>query len=108
MEASISINTALIFYGAIAIISFLIGYLIRKISAEGKINQAEKLAGKIISEAEKEADGKVKEAKLEARDELYQARIDFDKDSKERRNELSVLEKRLMQKEENIDRKGDF
>jgi ribonuclease Y len=108
LEASISINTALIFYGAIAIISFLVGYLIRKMSAEGKINQAEKLANKIISEAEKVADGKVKEAKLEARDELYQARIEFDKVSKERRNELSVLEKRLMQKEENIERKVDL
>lgn len=108
MDASISINTALIFYGAIAVISFIIGYLMRKMSSEGKLNQAEKLAKKIISEAEKEADGKVKEAKLEARDELYQARIDFDKESKERRQELSVLEKRLMQKEENIDRKVDL
>lgn len=90
-----------------AVLAFVAGYFIRKISAEGKIEQAEKVASKITSDAKKEADTLIKEAKLEARDELYRSRIEFDKETKDRRQELIVLEKRLMQKEENIDRKVD-
>ena len=47
-----------------------------------------------------------KEGRLEARDYIHQARTDFEKDTKERRHELYTLEKRVIQKEENLDRKA--
>ena len=90
------------------VIAFVIGYFVRKAGAEGKVNQAEKVAKKFIEDAQKDAESLIKEAKLEARDELYRTRLEFDKESKERKQELNAQEKRLIQKEENIDRKVDL
>lgn len=91
----------------VGLLAFFCGYVVRKKSAEGTLNQAEKLAAQITEDAKKEATTIKKEAKLEARDELYTARVEFDKETKERRQELLALEKRLLLKEENIDRKVD-
>ncbi|MBU1863576.1 MAG: ribonuclease Y [Candidatus Omnitrophica bacterium] len=89
-------------------LSFIVGYVTRRRQAEGKMNRAEKIAKRMLDDAQKEAKTLLKEAKLEARDQLYKSRIEFDKESKDRRLELSALEKRLVQKEENLDRKVDL
>jgi len=89
-------------------LSFLIGYFSRKITAEKKLKTAEQRAKEILEEAKKQQDNRKKEIELEAKDLLYKLRGDFEKGTKERRNELSVLERRLMQKEENIERKVDL
>ena len=110
MFAEININVLLIcvIVAGAGVIAYISGYFVRKSSAEGKLNHAEKLAKKITADAQKEAETLLKEAKLEVRDQLYESRIEFDKESKERRQELLALEKRLTQKEENLDRKVDL
>ena len=90
-----------------AAVLFLIGYFIRKFTAEGKLKSAEQRAKQILDEAQKQRESKRKETELEAKDLLYKIRADFEKETKERRHELGILEKRLLQKEENIDRKVD-
>ncbi|MCX5716446.1 MAG: Rnase Y domain-containing protein, partial [Candidatus Omnitrophica bacterium] len=45
------------------------------------------------------------EVEIEAKDLVYKLKGDFEKETKERRQEVAVLERRLIQKEENIDRK---
>lgn len=89
------------------VILFFVGYFSRKMSAERRLKSAELRAKEILEEAKKQQDSRKKEADLEAKDLLYKLRADFEKETKERRHELGVLERRLMQKEENIDRKVD-
>ncbi len=84
------------------------GYRLRKVLAEKRLGMAEKLSQKIIKDAEKEAEAKRREASLEAKDELYQSRTEFERQTQARRNELLQLEKRLIQREENLDRKVDI
>ncbi|MBI4706803.1 MAG: ribonuclease Y [Candidatus Omnitrophica bacterium] len=81
------------------------GYFLRKIIAEKKIQAAESQAHHIIEQAKKEAQDRRREIELEAKDLLYRMRQDFERETKDRRLEISNLEKRLTQKEENIDRR---
>lgn len=87
------------------IIGLIIGYIIRKNIAEGKLNTAEETAKKIVSDAEKEADSKKKEAIIEAKEEVHKLRVEYEKEVRERRNELQRMERRLIQREESLDKK---
>jgi ribonuclease Y len=49
----------------------------------------------------------VEKAVLEAKDKLYQARADFEKETREKRQEIQNQERRLTQKEENLEKKTD-
>jgi ribonuclease Y len=92
----------------VALIAFFAGYSIRKYIAEKKIEDAETKALRILEQAKKEAQDKRREAELEAKDLLYRMRQDFERETKDRRQEIFNLEKRLVQKEENIDRRLDL
>jgi len=91
-----------------ACIAGLSGYVFRKYVAEKKIQDAETQAGHILEQARKEAQDKRREVELEAKDLLYRIRQDFERETKDRRQEISNMEKRLTQKEENIDRRLDL
>jgi len=82
-----------------------VGYFLRKNIAEGKINQAETEAARIIADGEREAESRKKEALVEAREEIHKLRSDMDKENKDRRNELQRMERRILQKEEHLDKK---
>lgn len=81
------------------------GYFIRKMIAEAKISSAETAAKKIVEEATQEANSLKREKQLEAKEEVHRQRSELEKESKERRAELQRLERRLVQKEESLDRK---
>ncbi len=93
----------------IVIVSILfglgIGYLLRKYLAEAKIKSAEEEAGKIILEANEKARSLKKEKILEAKEEVFKLKNEFDREAKERRSEVQRLERRIVQKEENLDKK---
>ncbi|MFZ5646283.1 MAG: ribonuclease Y [Bacillota bacterium] len=89
------------------IISFAIGYLVRKSIAEAKIASAETQAKKIIEDAEKAAEAKKRESLLEAKEEVLKLRNEMERENRERRSELQRMERRLMQKEESLDRKTE-
>ncbi len=91
-----------------AFVAFILGYALRKYIAEKKIQDAESQAEHILEQARKEALDKRREVELEAKDLLYRIRQDFERETKERRLEISNMEKRLTQKEENIDRRLDL
>lgn len=69
------------------------------------LEEARSDARRIIDDAEKRADARVKEATVEAREQLLQSRAEFEKESRGTRDELKAEERRLQQKEENLDRK---
>ncbi len=85
----------------------LVGYFIRKTIAERKINSAENLAKKLVEEAEKDAETTKKEVLIEAKEEVHKLRSEFERESRERRNELQRIERRLIQKEEVLDKKSE-
>ncbi|MBI5048170.1 MAG: ribonuclease Y [Deltaproteobacteria bacterium] len=81
------------------------GYLIRKKITEAQIMATKKLSESIIEEAQKQGETITKEANLKAKDKLYQMKIEFDKETRERKQDLQNLEKKLMAKEENLDKR---
>lgn len=87
---------------------FLAGWYVSRRISEGKVNKAERLAQKIISDAEKEAEIKIREAKLEAKDEWYKAKMKFEQETQEKRVETQRLERKLAEREANLDRKVDI
>ncbi|TBR17169.1 DUF3552 domain-containing protein, partial [bacterium] len=95
----------IIVIAAVAFIAVCAGYLFRRHIAEKGVQDAEAKAKHILEQAGKEIEDKKRGSELEAKDLLYRMRQDFDKETKDRRQEISELEKRLVQKEENIDRR---
>ncbi len=91
-----------------AIFFFAFGYLIRKYHAKKKLKNAEDKAKKLLETAKIDAEKTRHGAELEAKDILLKTRAEFEKETKDRRQELIVFEKRLLQKEENLDRKVDI
>jgi ribonuclease Y len=91
-----------------AIIGALLGYIVRQKLYEKKLESSENLSARIIDEAKKEAETIKKEAILQAKENLLKTKTELEKDSKERRQELDTLERRLRSKEENIDKRIDF
>ena len=58
-----------------------------------------------LADAKKQAESKIREADIEAKEKVLAARVEFDKTVQARRQEIAALEKRVQQKEENLDRK---
>lgn len=92
---------------ACGIIGIGVGYVYRRKIAEGKIGQAEVEAERILTTARQNAEARKKELVLEGKEEIHKLRNDAERENKERRNELQRLERRLLQKEEHLDKKMD-
>ncbi len=89
------------------VLGLVIGYFLRRYIAKLKINSAEVAAENILKEAQKDAEAKKREAILETKDQLFKERSNFERETRERRAELQRWEKRLLQKEENLDKRLD-
>ena len=72
---------------------------------DAKIGNANEKAREIIDEALKTAETKKKEALLEVKEESLKTKNELEKETKERRAEISKYEKRVLSKEETLDRK---
>lgn len=89
------------------IIAFFLGIKYRKKVSEREISSAESEATRIINEAIKTAETKQHEALLEAKEEIHKNRSEYEREVRERRQDLQKQERRLQQKEENLDKKTD-
>ena len=74
---------------------------------QGKIQDAEQEALRIVNEAIKNGESKKREALVEAKEEILRSRNEYEKEVKERRADLQKQERRLQQKEENLDHKTE-
>ena len=79
----------------------------RKNIAEAKIGKAEDKAKEIIDDALKAAEDKKREIVLGAKEEALKTKNEIDKEVKDRRNEIQRMEKRVLSREENLDKKSD-
>ena len=78
-----------------------------KKNAESQIGNAESRARQIIDDALKNAEATKKEALLEVKEESIKTKNELEKETKERRAELQRYEKRVLSKEEALDKRAD-
>lgn len=72
------------------------------------IGTAEEKARNIIDEALKAAESKKREALLEVKEESLKRKNELERETKERRTELQKYEKRVLSKEEAVDKKAEI
>ena len=96
---------AIIVAVASLLVGILLGYNLRKSSAEKTIGSAETQAKNMILDAENRAESIRKETLADARQEAHSIKAEAERDIRERREEVKKQEKRLIQKEESMDRK---
>lgn len=104
---STAIIAALITFCVVAPITWMVATAYRKKAYEAKIGTAEEKSREIIDEALKVAETKKREALLEAKEESIKTKNELDKETKERRAELQRYERRVLSKEENLDKKTE-
>lgn len=95
----------LLFAVILPLIGFVLGLAVRWLYARFQLSSSEQTAERIKQDAIKEAEAKKKELMLETKDQLLKERTQQERDLRERRSELQRFERRLLQKEENLERK---
>lgn len=105
-ELSIYIRSVVIFIFFVG--SFFAGYLLRWFFASRKLREAEEKAKNLVKSASSEAESRKKEIELQGKDLMIKLRQDFEAETKERREEILAGEKRIQQKEENLEKRVDL
>ena len=82
-----------------------LGWIFRWLYARFQLTASEQRAERIKQDAIKEAEAKRKEILLEAKEKVIQERNQQEKETRERRAELQRLERRVVQKEDALDKK---
>jgi ribonuclease Y len=88
-----------------AVVGVGIFEVVRRNVAAAKRVELEEQAKHIVQNAQREADSVLKEARLEAKDLVFQAKAEWEKEQKAKLAELSAMEKRMLQRDEALDRK---
>ncbi len=106
--------TILLVFIAVVVTLLIAVPVTRKIAVDNKIKQdaekigtAEEKAREIIDDALKVAERSKREALLEAKEESLKTKNELEKETKERRAELQRYERRVLAKEETLDKKSD-
>ncbi|GAB1432934.1 ribonuclease Y [Spirochaetota bacterium] len=94
-----------IYFIALPLAGIFLGWMIRWLYARFQLTSAEQKATRITQDAIKQAEAQRKEILLEAKDQLIRERNQQERDTRERRAEIQRYERRLIQKEENLDKK---
>ena len=91
----------------VAIITWFAARNYERKQYDSKVGSAEEKSREIIDEALKTAETKKREALLEAKEESLKTKNELEKETRERRAELQRYERRVLSKEENLDKKSD-
>ncbi len=89
------------------VVGALLGWIIYRVYSQNKIGNAKREAQRIIEEANLEAKTIRKDGMLEAKEQMNKMRIDFENETKERKQDWQRTENRLAQKEAALDKKED-
>ena len=107
MEFYVALPLGIVIGAAVYAIVSLILRSIRRKNGKQKIEDAEQEAKQILAAAARDAESKKKDMVLGAKEEILQLRNDAERELKDRRAEVTRMERRLTQKEENLDRKTE-
>lgn len=103
---------SLLWISITAVISLILGSFLGgiavKIFERKKIKEKEEESHRILEEAKVEAQRIKRKADLDAKEMLYKLRLEFDRSTSRKKEELQAFEKRLIQREENLERRLEF
>lgn len=89
----------------LGVVGLLLGGLIVFLVPTFKKARAQNNAAKIIRDAEIKAEHIAKNAQLDGKQAITEMKIEAEKEFRDRKNELSIQEDKLLQREQNIDRR---
>ncbi|HZW39819.1 MAG TPA: ribonuclease Y [Ignavibacteriaceae bacterium] len=87
---------------------FFLGWKFNSKVGKKSLLSAEERGKLIIADAQKESNNIKREKLLEVKDEWYKKKVEFDAEVNQKRQKISVLEKQLITREENIEKKFDL
>jgi ribonucrease Y len=102
MNTSVAIPIAT---AAMAVVFAVIAYFLLKRQVARERASIRLEADRVLAEATRASEARLREAAIEAKEKVLAAQVEFDKTIQIRRQEVAALEKRVAQKEENLDRK---
>ena len=88
------------------VIGYAIGYFLRKMFTEYQVKEAEERGKKIVLEADKEVENRLKSAEIEAREKSLVVKAEFEKEMKDRQENVRNLENNLERKERDFRTEG--
>ncbi len=89
------------------VVGLILGAAARHYYVKARLQAAEKDAGEILKVAREDAKKFLNDADVKAKAELLAAREQLDSEVKNERNEVKQQEKRLLKREDNLDRKSE-
>jgi ribonuclease Y len=90
------------------VLGLIAGWWLGEIFEKNKLKKVKEDADKILKEAKVKAEEVLRKADLDSKELLYKLRVDFEKQHTSKKEELFQLEKRLIQREENLEKRLDF
>jgi len=99
----------LIIYIAVSAVGgTILGWWLGEVIQKNKVTKSKEDAEKVVKDAKFRAEELARKADLDAKELLYKLRVDFEKQNSTKKSELMQLEKRLSQREENLEKRLDF
>ena len=103
----LSDGVAILIIAVLLLLGVLLGYALRGLVGRWRAETIEKQMRLREEECESEIKAKLKEADIAARAAVVKAKEEFDQTAKKRRAELQVVEDRLSQRENTLDRRAE-
>ncbi len=94
-----------IFFIILPLAGLILGWTIRWLYARFQLSSAEQKAVRVVQEALREAEVKKKEVLLETKDQLLREKNQLEKEARDRRSDLQRVERRVLAREENLEKK---
>lgn len=89
-------------------IGLLLGWWLGKFLEKGRLKKIKEDIERLLKEAKFKAEEVRRKAELDGKELLYKLRVDFEKQNSFKKEELVQLEKRLLQREDNLEKRLDF
>ena len=89
-------------------VGLALGWWLGKVVEKSKLKKAQEDAENILKEAKLKTEEIRRKSELDGKELLYKLRVDFEKQNSSKREELGQLEKRLLQREDNLDKRLNF
>ena len=100
------IIAAVVVAAAVGFVAFILGQSKARAEYAKTVGTAEEKSREIIDDAIRTAENKKREALLEAKEEALRAKNDLDREVKDRRKEVSELERRMLKRDEASERRA--
>ncbi|MFH1360192.1 MAG: ribonuclease Y [Candidatus Omnitrophota bacterium] len=84
------------------------GYFLSRFFADRRLKEAQHKTKELSENIKKEIESRRKEADIAGKELMIKLKQDFEKETKDRREEIAASEKRIVQKEENLERRADL